>query len=123
MSIDQRPMNEKNKTRFLVCRFDTLKEKKTMTWDKMVQHEYKACLLVYINDQLYTYANSCPHTGINLNWKPNEFLNTDETYIQCAVHGALFDIENGQCLHGPCLGDSLKPIKSEIIDELIYVYL
>jgi nitrite reductase/ring-hydroxylating ferredoxin subunit len=30
--------------------------------------------------------------------------------IVCAAHGALFDITNGLCTLGPCLGDALVPV-------------
>jgi nitrite reductase/ring-hydroxylating ferredoxin subunit len=30
--------------------------------------------------------------------------------IQCALHGALFRIEDGYCLYGPCQGASLHPL-------------
>lgn len=123
MSIGLYMMNNKSMNKFRVCNVEQLKQKKTLTWNKTVQDEEKACLLIYENEQLFTYINSCPHTGVNLNWKPNEFLNHEGTYIQCAMHGALFKIDNGQCLHGPCLGESLKPIQSEVIDGQIYVYL
>lgn len=109
--------------KFLVCNVEQLKLRKTLTWNKTVRNEEKACLLIYVNGQLFTYINSCPHTGVNLNWKPDEFLNHDETYIQCGMHGALFNIDNGQCIHGPCIGERLKTIQSEIINEQIYVYL
>ena len=116
-------MSNNKKNKLHVCSLDVLRQKTTMSWNKMVQDQQKACLIIYIDEQLYTYVNSCPHTGVNLDWKPHEFLSNDGLYIQCAMHGALFNIKNGLCLHGPCLGEGLEPIKSEIIDGQIYVYL
>lgn len=58
----------------------------------------------------YAYRNRCPHTGAPLNWLPNQFLNYENDMIQCALHGALFRIADGHCLHGPCLGESLESL-------------
>ncbi len=66
--------------------------------------------IVHKNDCFYAYKNSCPHTGVNLEWKPDEFLNMDKNLIQCSTHGAQFRIENGYCIYGPCQGRSLTQI-------------
>lgn len=58
----------------------------------------------------YGYVNSCPHTGTPLDWTPDKFMSEDGRYIQCATHGALFRIEDGDCIAGPCAGDSLAGV-------------
>lgn len=67
--------------------------------------------VVRYQGQLYAYRNSCPHTGAPLNWVPNQFLNHQGDLIQCALHGALFEISDGRCIHGPCVGASLDKIE------------
>ena len=57
--------------------------------------------------RVYGYVNSCPHTGTPLDWTPDQFMSEDGGHILCATHGALFRIEDGHCLAGPCIGDSL----------------
>ena len=32
------------------------------------------------------------------------------TTIRCVMHGALFEMETGSCLSGPCLGLGLQPL-------------
>jgi nitrite reductase/ring-hydroxylating ferredoxin subunit len=54
--------------------------------------------------QWYAYQNSCPHTGVTLNWLPNQFFDPGLEYIQCGLHGALFQPQDGLCIYGPCLG-------------------
>lgn len=56
------------------------------------------------------YRNACPHLGIPLNWQENQFLDTEGGLIQCATHGALFLIDSGECISGPCAGDYLSPL-------------
>lgn len=53
------------------------------------------------------YLNSCPHTRVSLNWGPNQFLDPEFQFIQCTMHGAIFEPLTGLCLRGPCLGQSL----------------
>lgn len=57
---------------------------------------------------VHAYINSCPHTGAPLDWLPNLFLSADGKFIQCALHGALFRIEDGVCVAGPCVGAQLR---------------
>lgn len=72
-------------------------------------------------DQAYVYENSCPHTGVMLDWQPDVFLNVERTHIQCATHGALFRIEDGLCVHGPCVGAHLTPRPVRIEQGLVYL--
>jgi len=60
--------------------------------------------------QLFAYRNICPHRGLALDWQPHQFLTEDGALIQCATHGALFAIESGLCLRGPCVGKSLEAL-------------
>ena len=66
--------------------------------------------LIKWHDQIYAYQNACPHTGVSLNWAPNQFMDIEERFIQCGMHGALFEPDSGFCIHGPCLGQSLQSI-------------
>ena len=58
--------------------------------------------------RLYAYENRCPHLGTPLEWMPDKFLDYEGELIQCSTHGALFVIESGECVSGPCLGDHLS---------------
>lgn len=62
---------------------------------------------------VYLYRNRCPHRGIPLNWQPDQFLDSSASLITCARHGALFLIESGECVAGPCEGDALEPLKCQ----------
>ncbi len=63
------------------------------------------------DDQLFVYKNACPHLGIPLEWHEDSFLDADGDLIQCATHGALFLIETGECVSGPCMGERLTAIE------------
>lgn len=71
------------------------------------------------NGAIYVYRNSCPHIGIALEWVEDQFLDSSRTLIQCANHGALFTIESGKCVSGPCSGQKLTAVPFEIINGFI----
>ena len=56
------------------------------------------------------YVNRCPHMGIELNWVPGRFMDTDNLFLQCSTHGALFKPRDGECIAGPCQGDALTAL-------------
>ena len=66
---------------------------------------------------VFGYVNSCPHVGTPLDWAPDQFISDDGAYIQCATHGALFEIEDGACIAGPCAGDRLRPVAVAVDGE------
>jgi nitrite reductase/ring-hydroxylating ferredoxin subunit len=70
---------------------------------------------------VHVYRNECPHIGISLNFQPDVFLDTEQRYIQCANHGALFQIEDGLCVYGPCQGESLVLLKAQVIDGSVWI--
>jgi nitrite reductase/ring-hydroxylating ferredoxin subunit len=72
-------------------------------------------------DAIHVYVNSCPHIGTPLDWMPDRFMSRDGKYIICATHGAAFAPNTGECLLGPCKGDYLVAVKTEIRDGVIYV--
>jgi nitrite reductase/ring-hydroxylating ferredoxin subunit len=61
-------------------------------------------------DCVRAYVNHCPHAGFPLNWRPDQFLVPGGSTIRCVMHGALFDMETGDCVSGPCLGLGLQPL-------------
>ena len=79
--------------------------------------------VVHKDGSFNAYINSCPHTGVNLEWQQDQFLDMDNMYIQCSTHDALFEIDSGECVAGPCVGDSLQAVELIIEDDQISVNL
>ena len=76
-------------------------------------------LLVYSEDEVKAYINSCPHLSIPLEWQEHDFLEPDSGLIRCSTHGALFLPSTGECVSGPCVGDALTPVTISINDGSI----
>ncbi len=70
---------------------------------------------------IYVYKNRCPHLGVELDWQEDQFLDPDGALIQCSTHGALFLIEDGSCVSGPCMGDQLIEINTFIKDDVVFI--
>ncbi|MFG6158424.1 Rieske (2Fe-2S) protein [Halomonas sp. 1390] len=73
-------------------------------------------LLVRVHGRVSAFENRCPHQGVPLEAEPDRFLEAGGELIQCAMHGALFLPEGGECVFGPCQGEHLRQI-SVSVDE------
>ena len=60
-------------------------------------------------DRVQAWLNICPHAGRRLDWSPGKFL-LDKGRLICAAHGATFELEHGECIAGPCKGQSLVAV-------------
>lgn len=54
-----------------------------------------------------------------MDWTPGDFLSSDRQYIQCSLHGALFEVDGGRCVAGPCRGDRLTPVQVYVENGLL----
>lgn len=81
----------------------------------------EACFVVRRGQGLFVYQNRCPHTGAPLNLMPDRFLDYDRQYIQCSTHGALFEIDSGKCVAGPCVGQYLDTVPCHIENGALHL--
>lgn len=72
-------------------------------------------------ETVYAYVNSCPHIGAPLDFMPGKFLNRNKTHIMCSTHGALFKIDDGLCVAGPCVDQNLEVLKTKTDNETVYI--
>jgi len=86
------------------------------------RRDFEALLVNYQGNH-FAYVNRCPHTGITLDWVNNQFFSSDNRYIMCATHGAVFEPPSGECVWGPCVGLSLQSLPIVIDDGQIYARL
>lgn len=57
---------------------------------------------------LFAYHNRCPHWGVDLDMGEGKFYSELTERIFCSSHGAVFNLEGGLCVLGPCVGDALE---------------
>ncbi|MSU28494.1 MAG: Rieske (2Fe-2S) protein [Pedosphaera sp.] len=63
-----------------------------------------------VRGHLVAYENACRHIPMPLD-DDNDFFTTDGEFFICRTHGAIYEPLNGRCIHGPCGGLSLKPLR------------
>lgn len=66
-------------------------------------------LLTRVGDAVHAFHNACPHAGRRLDWAPGRFL-IEHGHLVCAAHGAVFELDTGACVGGPCRGAGLRRI-------------
>jgi nitrite reductase/ring-hydroxylating ferredoxin subunit len=71
------------------------------------------------NGRLFGWLDACPHYpgGTPMAWKSDAYLNGEGTHLACHSHGALFDMETGDCVLGPCLGQRLTQVELTVTDR------
>lgn len=75
--------------------------------------------MVNHDGDVHAYVNRCPHAKFPLNWQPDVFLAPGGSHIRCVMHGALFEIESGICVAGPCMGHGLQPLGIQVRDGYV----
>lgn len=101
----------------ILCRFDELAENASRGFELVGPSGPEHIFVVRRDGRVYGYRNVCPHRGTNLDWLPDQFLDPDRRYIQCATHDARFQVEDGFCVAGPCIGRSLTPVAVAVEGE------
>ena len=76
-----------------------------------------------VNDHgsYHAYVNRCRHMPTPLDFVRDEFLSDDGRFLQCYTHGALYEFGTGECVSGPCKGESLYrlPVRVERGEVLV----
>ena len=112
-------MNNTKQT--LICATAELSDPDSFGFSIEKNGEIVQGFLIKSDGQYFAYKNSCPHTGSPLDWLEHQFLDSEKVLIQCAVHDARFIIDTGECIVGPCFGQSLQKLEIEIRDEGVYI--
>jgi nitrite reductase/ring-hydroxylating ferredoxin subunit len=102
-----------------LCRLDELSDPGSKGFEDI--DGQKPFFLVRRGPEVFGYRNTCPHYGAPLDWKPDAFLSYDKDMILCSMHSALFNIDDGICVDGPCPGQGLEPVKIDLKDGGIFL--
>jgi len=97
-----------------------LAERATASFQVKIHGQIIKGFVVKKGTQYFAYQNLCKHLPVTLDLNDNNFFNHDKTLIQCQMHGALYEIETGLCVGGPCEGAKLHPLAmTEKADSLV----
>ncbi|MDP4796933.1 MAG: Rieske (2Fe-2S) protein [Rhodospirillales bacterium] len=107
----------------LLCAVDDVPEDGSQAFIAELGERQVAVMVIRKGDGVFVYENSCPHIGAPLDFISGQFLNHERTHIMCSTHAALFQIEDGFCISGPCEGDHLIQINADVRGGNVYVSL
>ncbi len=93
----------------VLCRLEEIEDGQAKGFTLGQGLEARGVFVVREGARAFGYVNSCPHLGTPLDWQGDRFISLDSGLIMCATHGALFEIEGGLCVDGPCVGENLEP--------------
>lgn len=110
-------------TRKEVARFSALADRETVKFAFEEGGSKKEGFVVRRGDRIFAYRNECRHIPMTLDWVENRFLSRDKCFLQCATHGARYEIETGLCIDGPPAGERLRALAAEVVDDKILVTL
>ena len=67
-------------------------------------------LVVKKNGRYFAYHNLCKHLPVTLDLNDGAFFTHDKSHLQCHMHGAMYEVETGFCVAGPCQGARLSTL-------------
>jgi nitrite reductase/ring-hydroxylating ferredoxin subunit len=107
-----------------ICNLDDIKDGGSIGLTLEINGNLKMLIALRNGDRAFVYINSCPHIGTPLNLQAGKFMSHDKKYIICSTHGALFKIDTGHCIFGPCKDDYLDSLQIRIENgEIFGVFL
>lgn len=112
-------MSDDRQTPHALCAVEAIPEVGARGFTVRMNGREMDLFVVRFAGEVRAYRNSCPHTGISLNWIPDQFLDAECRLIQCSMHGALFQPLTGECIRGPCRGEFLEPVPVLVEDGMI----
>lgn len=95
-----------------LCRLDELGEGQARGFDPQGEGA-DALFALRHRGQVRLYRNRCPHLQVPLEYRKDRFLSADGQWVVCYAHGARFRPHDGECVYGPCLGQSLAALVHE----------
>ena len=93
----------------VLCPLDEIASPGSRGFRFRVEEAVFAGFVIRRGEEVIGYVDSCPHAGWPLSGPNGRFLTRENDLILCAGHAALFRIEDGEMVAGPCSNVSLTP--------------
>jgi nitrite reductase/ring-hydroxylating ferredoxin subunit len=81
----------------------------------------EALVLLDLAGEVRAYLNRCRHLPIPIDSGSRSFLTFDKQHLLCGTHGALYRLDDGVCIAGPCLHLALEALPLEETDGELFV--
>ncbi len=107
----------------LLCLGSELREKgRALLFELREYSQPVTAFAMRYDGRVVAYLNRCAHVPVQLDWQPGEFLDADQRFIICSLHGATYEPADGRCVGGPCGRGRLKPVAVQERDGRVYWY-
>ena len=94
-----------------VCRSLELAEGSVRTAQLGHDDDGLPIMALLVRDQsgaIIAYRNLCRHLPVPLDGGTGELLSEDGAHLVCGTHGAIYRLQDGYCVDGPCEGLALQ---------------
>jgi nitrite reductase/ring-hydroxylating ferredoxin subunit len=108
-------------TQLKLCDVSEIGELEAKGFVGRVDGKQRNIFAVRKDGEYLVYLNCCPHAGALIDHIPGKFFNKDGSLLRCGMHGALFRIEDGECVDGLCAGDQLTRLPAEVKEGALYL--
>lgn len=107
----------------LLCASSVLEEGgRAFVFDVEVRGELSRAFVLRFDGGLVGYLNRCVHVPAEMDWQEGQFLDGDQRFIMCSIHGALYEPTDGRCVGGPCGKGQLTALSVAERDNQVYWY-
>ena len=97
-----------------------LREAAARSFETKMRGQIFQGFVIFKGGKYFAYQNLCQHLPITLDLNDENFFNHERQFLQCHMHGALYEVETGLCVGGPCLGAKLIALEfEERVSEIV----
>ncbi len=111
-----------NTGQHLCASIDLAERGRAVVWDVLAYGRPARAFVLRIDGQPRAYLNRCVHVPTEMDWQEGQFLDMDQRYILCSIHGATYDPTDGRCVGGPCGRGRLTPLAVQERDGQVTWY-
>lgn len=90
-----------------------LRDKQAKSFSVKMRGQVYDGLVIFWEGKYFAYQNLCKHVPVTLDLRDGKFFNHEKTKLQCHMHGAIYEVETGECTAGPCVGAKLNALAIE----------
>ncbi|NQV54641.1 MAG: Rieske 2Fe-2S domain-containing protein [Rhodospirillales bacterium] len=104
-----------------LCALEDIEDNNALGMVARVDGKQRNIFIARKGDKVYAYLNWCPHAQVLLDQNPGTFMDGDSGNLRCGMHSAIFRVEDGFCIEGPCEGKSLDALTTDIRDGRVHL--
>ncbi len=93
----------------------------TIKFEYQTEAAIQSGFVVLFEGKYHAYQNQCKHLPIELDYKPNEFMDDQKQWIVCSTHGAIYHPMSGECISGPCRGQILEKLNVIESNDVLWI--